>query len=190
MLNILLSPTYNTYIMHVTSQHKKCLQRAQNCLARVVTKSSYFARATPLLQSLHWLPIKSRIEFKVNLLTYKAVTTIQPSYLSNQLHFHHHQKALRSDTSKLLHPGPIPKRNYGCMSLSVAAPRLWNQLPAWAHLWCAVGRSFQKGFEDPSVFRPSVDPFLSRLSCARSPYATRTMRLDYDSAWSALGSHL
>ena len=119
----------NSLLLAVSSKYTNSLQRAQNCLARVVTKSSHFARVTPLLRSLHWLPIKSRIEFKINLLTYKSLQTGQPTYLSNQLKFHSHQKTLRSDTRKLLHPGPIPKRNYGFMSFSVAAPRLWNALP-------------------------------------------------------------
>ena len=41
------------------------LQRVQNCLARVVTKAPRFSRSIPLLKSLHWLPIKFRIQFKI-----------------------------------------------------------------------------------------------------------------------------
>ena len=37
------------------------LQRCQNMLARVVTQSSSRTSAKPLLQSLHWLPIRERI---------------------------------------------------------------------------------------------------------------------------------
>jgi len=33
-----------------------------------------------LLASLHWLPFKSRIEFKIFLLTYKALNDQAPSY--------------------------------------------------------------------------------------------------------------
>ena len=53
-----------------------------------------------------------------------------PSYLSDLLHFEKHQQTLRSETcTKLLHPGPRSKRNYGHSSFVVAAPRLWNKLP-------------------------------------------------------------
>jgi len=37
------------------------LQRCQNMLVRVVTQSSSRTSAKPLLQSLHWLPIRERI---------------------------------------------------------------------------------------------------------------------------------
>ena len=147
----------NSLLLAVSSKYKNCLQRAQNCLARVVTKSSHFARATPLLRSLHWLPIKSRIEFKVNLLTYKSLTTGQPSYLSNQLKFHQHQKTLRSDTRKLLLSGPIPRRNYGYIYVLLGRCSKVVERTPWAHPRCAVGWRFQKGFEDPSFLRPSLE---------------------------------
>ena len=51
-------------------KYKTNLQRVQNCLARVVTRSSMLSESGPLLKSQHWLPIKSLIKFKLNLLTY------------------------------------------------------------------------------------------------------------------------
>ena len=41
------------------------LQRLLNRLARVVTKSPPFTRSVPLLRSLHWLPVKYRVHFKI-----------------------------------------------------------------------------------------------------------------------------
>ena len=41
------------------------LQRVQNRLARLVTKSSPFTRRLPLLCSLHWLPVRFRILVKI-----------------------------------------------------------------------------------------------------------------------------
>ena len=58
------------------------LQRVQNQLARLVTKSPPFTRSIPLLRSLHWLPVRFRILFKINLLTYKTLCEKQPVYLS------------------------------------------------------------------------------------------------------------
>ncbi len=37
---------------------------------------------TPILQHLHWLLVKYHIEFKILLLTYKALSNLAPSYLS------------------------------------------------------------------------------------------------------------
>ena len=42
-----------------------------NRLAHLVTKSPPFTRSVPLLRSLHWLPVRFRILFKISLLTYK-----------------------------------------------------------------------------------------------------------------------
>ena len=49
------------------------LQHVQNELARLVTKSPPFTRSIPLLRFLHYLPVKFRILFKINLLTYKIL---------------------------------------------------------------------------------------------------------------------
>jgi len=48
------------------------LQRAQNMLDRVVLNKPRQTQSTELLQSLHWLPVKERIDYKVALLTYKV----------------------------------------------------------------------------------------------------------------------
>ena len=52
-----------------------------------------------------------------------------PSYLNDLLHFEKHQQTLRSESTKLSHPGPRSKRNYGHSSFVVAAPSLWNKFP-------------------------------------------------------------
>jgi len=44
------------------------LQRAQNNLARVVCQSRGCTDARPLLRSLHWLPVRQRVTYKVALL--------------------------------------------------------------------------------------------------------------------------
>ena len=61
------------------------LQRVQNQLARQVTKSPPFTRSIPLLHSLHWLPVRFRILFKINLLTYKTLSEKQPVCLHSML---------------------------------------------------------------------------------------------------------
>ncbi len=49
------------------------LQIVQNTAARVLTRSRKYDHITPILQSLHWLPIKFRISYKILLLAYKAL---------------------------------------------------------------------------------------------------------------------
>ena len=84
--------------------------------------------SSPLLKSLHWLPIKSRIKFKLNLLTYKALFMGTPTYLSDLLHFEKHQNTLRSESTKYIPDRGQSKRNYVHSSFVVAASRLWNKL--------------------------------------------------------------
>ena len=72
------------------------LQRAQNTLARVVTQSTRQTPSKPLLQSLHWLSVRERIDFKVALLVHKVQTTLTPSYLDSLLHRHISTRSLRS----------------------------------------------------------------------------------------------
>ena len=44
------------------------LQRLQNAAARVVTLSNKYSHITPVLKSLHWLPVEKRVVFKIILL--------------------------------------------------------------------------------------------------------------------------
>ena len=57
------------------------LQQIQNSLARAVVKAPKSTHITPILKSLHWLKVNERIEYKLLSLTYKVLTTVQPSYL-------------------------------------------------------------------------------------------------------------
>ncbi len=61
------------------------LQIVQNAAARVLTRSRKYDHITPILQSLHWLPIKFRISYKILLLAYKALNDLAPAYLTNLL---------------------------------------------------------------------------------------------------------
>ena len=54
------------------------LQRVQNALARVVLQKNSATPAAPLLNSLHWLPVHSRINFKIATITYKSLHSQSP----------------------------------------------------------------------------------------------------------------
>lgn len=53
------------------------LQVVQNSAARLIFNVPRFSHATPLLHSLHWLPIEQRINFKVLTLTFKCLRQYQ-----------------------------------------------------------------------------------------------------------------
>uniref|UniRef100_A0A3B3CVM8 Reverse transcriptase domain-containing protein n=1 Tax=Oryzias melastigma TaxID=30732 RepID=A0A3B3CVM8_ORYME len=75
------------------------LQLVQNSAARIVSRTPSFHHITPVLQQLHWLPIKFRIQFKLLLLTFKSIHNLAPPYLADLLHIHTPSRSLRSSAS-------------------------------------------------------------------------------------------
>ena len=115
----------NGLIYTITSREINRLQGVQNCLARVVTRSPRFSRTTPLLKSLHWLPVCFRIKCKICLITYKALFNNQPIYLKEMLEHPNRFPDLRSSDQNLLSaPRIMTKKGEGYFS-----PKLWNRLP-------------------------------------------------------------
>ena len=104
------------------------LQRVQNELAHLVTKSPPFTRSIPLLRSLHSLPVRFRILFKINLLTYKTLREKQPVYLHSMLATSIPSRSLRSNNDNSLSV-PMVKTNAGARAFHSCAPSLWNNLP-------------------------------------------------------------
>src|SRR6267154_1038551 len=79
------------------------LQLVQNSLARVVVRSSRrFHPITPVLRSLHWLPISSRINYKIASITFKTFLNQQPAYLHHLLTPYFPTRSLRSSDKHLL----------------------------------------------------------------------------------------
>ena len=106
------------------------LQRIQNIAARLICRVPPSHHITPILQNLHWLPVNTRIAYKINLLTYKSKAGLSPTYLSDLLYEYVPSRTLRSSSQSLLQlPRRIPSKSYGQRSFSYAAPSLWNNLP-------------------------------------------------------------
>ena len=55
-----------------------------------------------LLHSLHWLPVRQQVTYKVALLTQKVQTTATPTYLSELVQTHASPRALHSSDAPLL----------------------------------------------------------------------------------------
>jgi len=110
------------------SQFQK-LQRVQNTAARIVTRTCKMSHITPVLQSLHWLPLTARIEFKILVITYQCYYQTAPAYLTELVQKYIPSRTLRScDLQQLV----IPRMNlksFGERSFSYCAPTLWNKLP-------------------------------------------------------------
>ena len=106
----------------------KAISAFQNCLARAVTRCPRLCSVTPLLKSLHWLPVQFRIKYKICTLTYKVIHSCQPIYLHNLLKpLNRTRNLCSSDDDQLVVPRVSSKM--GERPYSVAAPQLWNCIP-------------------------------------------------------------
>jgi len=105
------------------------LQRPQNNLARIVCQSWGHTDARPLLHSLHWLPVRQRVTYKLAVLTHKVRTRATPTYRSELVQTRAPPRALRSSNALML---VVPRIHTELTrrAFSVAAPSTWNSLPA------------------------------------------------------------
>ena len=81
--------------------------------------------------SLHWLPVKFRIDFKILLFTFKAIYGHAPGYLIDLIAIKEQPRYnLRSASGLILkYPSLKLKKTLGDRAFSSAAPNLWNNLP-------------------------------------------------------------
>ena len=70
----------NSIYYNLPNKQLNKLQKIQNHSARIITKKRKYDHITPVLKSLHWLPIKQRIIFKVAILTFKTLNGLAPNY--------------------------------------------------------------------------------------------------------------
>ena len=105
------------------------LQRMLNIAARITTLTSPTSHITPVLKELHWLPVEKRIEYKIVLLTFKALHGLAPQYITQLLKPKPTPRELRSSDANLLKIPRTRTKTFGDRAFSCAAPRLWNALP-------------------------------------------------------------
>ena len=117
----------NSLLYGLPNHVLKKLQQVQNAAARVATLTDIRTNISPVLKSLHWLPIKGRIIFKILLITFKVINGRSPSYLSDIIVAYSPKRYLRSSDLLLL-AVPRTYSAYGDRAISKSAPVLWNQL--------------------------------------------------------------
>jgi len=81
---------------------------------------------------LHWLPVQQRVQFKLCLLTFKALHGLAPTYLADlcqPVASAGSRQRLRSATRGDLVVSPTVT-HFGVRSFTVAGPKAWYHLPA------------------------------------------------------------
>ena len=106
------------------------LQKVQNSAARVVLRSSKRDHVRPLLISLHWLPIRARIDYKLSTLCHSFFSHTSPVYISTLLSVYSPSRQLRSSSDSRVFVVPkVRTKAFGHRTFSYAAPTVWNSLP-------------------------------------------------------------
>jgi Reverse transcriptase (RNA-dependent DNA polymerase) len=104
------------------------LQRVQNAAARLVYNLPSRSHVTNLLMSLHWLPIKYRINYKICTLVHKFLSSNCPAYFTDLLSHYYPNRSLRSSNTLLL-VTPDHTLSSARSSFAFVAPSVWNTLP-------------------------------------------------------------
>ena len=86
------------------------LQWVQNAAARLVVRCRLQHNITPVLCSLHWLPISCRIQYKVSSLCHGSLSEGSPRYLSEVLHKYTPSSQFRSSSDSFTLRVPATNR--------------------------------------------------------------------------------
>ena len=123
----------NSLLYGVPAVHLSKLQCVQNSAARLISFTPRYNHISPVLFDLHWLPVKSRILYKVAVTAFIVIHSLAPGYLGGLINTRKNLcHNLRSDNGIMLHdPTAKFKRTLGNRSFTPAAPKTWNSLPAY-----------------------------------------------------------
>ena len=98
------------------------LQTVENAAARLIFGRRKRESAADLLNTLHWLPVRERIIFKLILTIFKCVHGLCPTYLSESITFTGARNCVDLEV-------PASNSAYGDRAFVIAGPRTWNALP-------------------------------------------------------------
>ncbi|KAI4891478.1 hypothetical protein NFI96_023830, partial [Prochilodus magdalenae] len=108
----------------------RTLQPVSSSTFRLIFNLPKFTHVTPLLRSLHWLPVVARIRFKTLMLAYKAKNGPAPPYLMAMVKSRAVPRALRASSTARLEPPSLRTHGRQVSSLfSVLAPRWYQHWP-------------------------------------------------------------
>ena len=112
----------NSLYYGINSSLLNKLQVVQNSAARLIFNKRKFDHSTGLLFQLHWLPIKDRIVYKINLLTHKALYHPAPYDIQNLITLHSTRTFNLKGTYR-------SHSNNGDRVFMFYVVHIWNELP-------------------------------------------------------------
>ena len=132
-----------------SAPHKPTLTNcrgSKNTLAKLVDPSHTRSSDSFIaLHTLHWLPVRQRINFKIATLTFKLLQHSSPAYLASLIQPYAPSCALHSHGQQLL-AQPHARTSIGSRAFRAAAPKIWNSLPLLTRLSPSL-ESFKRAFK-------------------------------------------
>ena len=116
----------------------------QNLAARLAL-NDWTTPSNTLLSKLHWLPVYSRIKFKISTITFELLIESQPANLRSLINFYAPTRLLRSSDKSLLRQ-PCTHTSIGKRAFSVCAPSIRNSIPLPIRLSSSLA-SFKRDFK-------------------------------------------
>ena len=100
---------------------------------------------TPILHSLHWLPVAARIQYEVSSLCHSSLSDSGPDYLSRVLRIYTPSRQLRSSSdNRILCFSSVKTKTFGQRSCVLEQISIWHQE-------FTVKNLFQASPQNPSV---------------------------------------
>ena len=93
------SDSCNSHLIGLPTNDINRLQRLQNAAARLVCRVKRHEHITPILQSVHWLPVSQRIINNTHILTFKALHNLATPYMTGPC-----SSAINPHAPSVLHP--------------------------------------------------------------------------------------
>ena len=121
----------NSVLYGISEKDLHRLQKIQNSAVRFIFTKSKRSHVSPLLKMVHFLPVRFRILYKINMLIYKCINNIAPAYLQDLVHLrvpNSHGVRLDDDFFMLETP-PTPNFTSTMKAFSYCSPLIWNLLP-------------------------------------------------------------
>ena len=105
--------------------------KIQNTAATIGCKANKSDHVHHILQTLHWLPVTHRIQYKISTICFSYISGTAPQYLSDLLQPYTPAKQLWSapDTQTFVTTNLCKHKNISKRSFSYAVPSVWKNLP-------------------------------------------------------------
>jgi hypothetical protein len=124
----------NSLLFGITDALIKKVDSVFRCAARLVMRKMKFDSITnDMRDTLHWLPVRERILYKLCLIVYNCLHNEAPVYLKDMFTLTSSIPARCGLRSASRGDYVVPRTRtvrYGPRSFAVAGPSLWNKLPA------------------------------------------------------------